>query len=100
MTDESGIDVYLSLDVGKGDHHATAVNRAGKKVLDKPLPNSEPRLRELFDRRCHVVAGPMPDGVSGRDGFAVGACGQSMAGWPAAPVIWSQMAKRMVISAR
>ncbi len=50
MSDETGIDVYLGLDVGKGDHHATAVNRAGKKVFDKPLPNSEPKLRELFDR--------------------------------------------------
>ncbi|WP_024755205.1 IS110 family transposase, partial [Streptomyces exfoliatus] len=50
MTDEMGIDVYLGLDVGKGDHHATAVNRAGKKVFDKPLPNSEPKLRELFDK--------------------------------------------------
>lgn len=50
MADETGIDVYLGLDVGKGDHHATAVNRAGKKVFDKPLPNSEPKLRELFDK--------------------------------------------------
>ncbi|CQR59427.1 Mobile element protein (plasmid) [Streptomyces leeuwenhoekii] len=50
MTDESGIGVYLGLDVGKGEHHAAAVNRAGKKVFDKPLPNSEPRLRELFDK--------------------------------------------------
>ncbi|MFD3762569.1 transposase, partial [Streptomyces sp. NPDC058622] len=50
MTDETGIDVYLGLDVGKGDHHATAVNPAGKKVFDKPLPNSEPKLRELFDK--------------------------------------------------
>ena len=50
MTDETRIDVYLGLDVGKGDHHATAVNRAGKKVFDKPLPNSEPKLRELFGK--------------------------------------------------
>jgi hypothetical protein len=49
VTDESGVGVYLGLDVGKGGHHAAAVNRAGKKVFDKPLPNSEPRLRELFD---------------------------------------------------
>ncbi|MEV6683533.1 IS110 family transposase [Streptomyces erythrochromogenes] len=50
MTDGTAIDVYLGLDVGKGDHYATAVNRAGKKVFDKPLPNSEPRLRELFEK--------------------------------------------------
>ncbi|GAA1070184.1 hypothetical protein GCM10009647_092580 [Streptomyces sanglieri] len=31
-------------------------------------------------------------------GFRAGA--QTSAGWPAAPVIWSQIAKRMVISVR
>ncbi|MEV6841654.1 IS110 family transposase, partial [Streptomyces sp. NPDC051133] len=46
MSDDTGIDVHLGLDVGKGEPHATAVNRAGKKVLDKPLPNSDPKLRE------------------------------------------------------
>ncbi|WP_033329086.1 IS110 family transposase [Streptomyces yerevanensis] len=50
MSDETGIDVHLGLDVGKGDHHAAAVNQAGKKVFGKPLPNSEPKLRELFDK--------------------------------------------------
>ncbi|MET9324719.1 transposase, partial [Streptomyces sp. NPDC003038] len=47
MTEETDIGVYLGLDVGKGEHHATAVSPAGKKVFDKPLPNSEPKLREL-----------------------------------------------------
>ncbi|MER6687163.1 IS110 family transposase, partial [Streptomyces olivaceoviridis] len=50
MTDETDIGVYLGLDVGKGEHHAAAVNHAGKKVFDKPLPNSEPELRALFDK--------------------------------------------------
>jgi hypothetical protein len=45
MADETGVGVYLGLDVGKGEHHATAVNLAGKKVFDKPLPNNEPKLR-------------------------------------------------------
>lgn len=30
--------------------HGTVLTPAGKKVLDKPLPNSEPRLRELFEK--------------------------------------------------
>lgn len=50
MADETHVGVYLGLDVGKGEHHATAVNLAGKKVFDKPLPNNEPKLRELFDK--------------------------------------------------
>ncbi|MFI7503939.1 IS110 family transposase [Streptomyces sp. NPDC049687] len=50
MIDTSDIDVYLGLDVGKGEHHATAITSAGKKALDKRLPNSEPKLREVFTK--------------------------------------------------
>ncbi|WP_351235348.1 IS110 family transposase [Streptomyces sp. NPDC002133] len=50
MNDADEIDVYLGLDVGKGEHHGTALTPAGKKVFDRPLPNSEPRLRELFEK--------------------------------------------------
>ncbi|MEU2720214.1 IS110 family transposase [Streptomyces smyrnaeus] len=50
MIDTSDIGVFLGLDVGKGEHHATAVTPAGKKAFDKRLPNSEPKLRELFDK--------------------------------------------------
>ncbi|QIY66510.1 IS110 family transposase [Streptomyces sp. RPA4-2] len=50
MHHESEIDVYLGLDVGKGEHHGTAITPAGKRVFDKPLPNSETRLRELFTK--------------------------------------------------
>jgi hypothetical protein len=38
------------LDVGKGEHHATAVTAGGKKAFDKRLPNSEPKLREVFGK--------------------------------------------------
>ena len=48
MIDIGGVDVFLGLDVGKGEHHATALTPAGKKVLDKRMPNSEPKLREVF----------------------------------------------------
>ncbi|MCW1100265.1 IS110 family transposase [Streptomyces sp. RS2] len=50
MIDISDIDVFLGLDVGKGEHHATAVTAVGKKALDKRLPNSEPKLREVFTK--------------------------------------------------
>jgi transposase len=42
--------VFVGLDVGKGEHHAVGLDRAGKRLFDGPLPNSEPRLLELFDR--------------------------------------------------
>ena len=50
MYDTSGIGVFLGLDVGKGEHHGHGLTPAGKKVFDKRLPNSEPRLREVFDK--------------------------------------------------
>ncbi|MFD0068636.1 IS110 family transposase [Streptomyces sp. NPDC056690] len=48
MHGTSEIDVYLGLHVGKGEHHGTTLTPTGKKAFDKPLPNKEPRLRELF----------------------------------------------------
>lgn len=46
----SAIAVYLALDVAKADHHGVALRPDGSTVFDKPLPNSEPKLRELFGR--------------------------------------------------
>ncbi|MEX5635470.1 IS110 family transposase [Parafrankia sp. FMc2] len=40
--------VFCGLDVGKETHHATALNPAGKKIHDRPLPNDEPALRQVF----------------------------------------------------
>jgi hypothetical protein len=50
VNDDGGINVYLGLDVGKGEHHATALTPVGKRVLDKRLPNTEPKLREVFTK--------------------------------------------------
>jgi hypothetical protein len=50
VIDISDIGVYLGLDVGKGEHHATGLRPDGKRVVDKPLPNSEPKLRAMLDR--------------------------------------------------
>ncbi|ATY13528.1 IS110 family transposase [Amycolatopsis sp. AA4] len=46
----SGIRVFLGLDVGKGEHHAVGLDPDGKRLHDAPLPNSEPKLRALFDK--------------------------------------------------
>jgi transposase len=50
VIDVSDIGAFLGLDVGKGEHHATAVTPAGKNAFDKRLPNSEPKLREVFGK--------------------------------------------------
>src|SRR4051812_29685311 len=46
----STVSVFLGLDVGKDAHHAVALDPAGKRLHDGPLPNSEPKLRALFDK--------------------------------------------------
>ncbi|WP_432071030.1 RRQRL motif-containing zinc-binding protein [Streptomyces sp. AA1529] len=50
MIDVSDIAVFLGLDVGKGEHHATAVTPAWKEAFDRRLHNSEPKLREVFGK--------------------------------------------------
>lgn len=44
----SEIDIWVGLDVGKGDHHACALDRDGKRLFDKPLPQDEMKLREVL----------------------------------------------------
>ncbi|GAA2344134.1 IS110 family transposase [Streptomyces kunmingensis] len=48
--DFTSIDVFCALDVGKLEHHGTALLRDGRATVDKPLPNGEPALRQLFTR--------------------------------------------------
>ncbi|WP_112469966.1 IS110 family transposase [Streptomyces triticisoli] len=50
MIDTSDIGVFLGLDVGKGEHHACGLRPDGKSVVDKPLPNSEPKLRAMLQK--------------------------------------------------
>ncbi|KPC86339.1 transposase, partial [Streptomyces sp. NRRL F-6602] len=50
MHDSDEIGVFLGLDVGKTNHHGHGLTPAGKKVFDKQLPNTEPKLREVFDK--------------------------------------------------
>ncbi|WP_116206789.1 IS110 family transposase [Amycolatopsis circi] len=42
--------VFLGLDVGKGEHHAVGLDPSGKRLHDAPLPNTEPKLRAMFDK--------------------------------------------------
>lgn len=47
---DHGYAVYLGLDVGKSEHHATALAVDGKRLHDKPLPQDEGKLRALFEQ--------------------------------------------------
>ncbi|WP_413450582.1 IS110 family transposase [Georgenia phoenicis] len=42
------IEVFVGLDVGKSEHHAVALDRTGKVLFDKPLPNDEGKLRAIL----------------------------------------------------
>ncbi|MEC5148817.1 IS110 family transposase [Cryobacterium sp. GrIS_2_6] len=42
------VDVFIGVDVGKGEHHAAALDRSGKQLFDKALPNEEAKLRSLI----------------------------------------------------
>ena len=41
-------EVFIGLDVGKAEHHCVALNLAGDRLVDRPLPNDEAALRGLF----------------------------------------------------
>jgi len=45
---EVGYAVFCGLDVGKGTHHAVALDPDGKRLHDAALPQDEQRLRQLF----------------------------------------------------
>ena len=44
------VDVFVGVDVGKGEHHAVALNKAGKVVFDKALPNDEAKMRAVLQK--------------------------------------------------
>jgi len=42
--------VFCGLDVGKSEHHACALDAAGKRLHDKALPNDEEALAAVYRR--------------------------------------------------
>lgn len=42
------VDVFVGVDVGKSQHHAVALDRNGKRLYNKALPNDEAKLRALI----------------------------------------------------
>ena len=48
VVDTSGIAVWCGLDVSKEEHHACALAADGRRLFDKPLPQDESGLREVF----------------------------------------------------
>ena len=42
------VDIFIGVDVGKSNHHAVAIDRTGKKLLDRALPQNEAKLRAII----------------------------------------------------
>lgn len=54
--------VFVGVDVGKGAHHAVALDRKGKRLLDSALPNDEAKLRALIrELKSHGQILPVVD---------------------------------------
>lgn len=47
-SDYESVQVFIAVDAGKDKHHAVAVNRSGKRLFDRALPNDENKLRSLI----------------------------------------------------
>ncbi|SRO62387.1 ISSfl2 ORF [Shigella flexneri] len=61
-SDYESVQVFIGVDVGKDTHHAVAINRSGKRLFDKALPNDENKLtsyhRCVTCRRCPLRRSP------------------------------------------
>ena len=77
------VDVFVGVDVGKGEHHAVALNRAGKVLFDKALPNDEGKMRAVLQKLKHsgtvlvivdqpATIGALPIAVAQAEGVLVG----------------------------
>lgn len=52
------VDVWIGLDVGKQDHHATALAPTGERLFKRGVPNDERALAGLLERAAeHGRAG-------------------------------------------
>lgn len=47
--DPSTIEVFVGIDMAKGDHYAQAVTRTGVEVFDRPVANDEHAINALID---------------------------------------------------
>lgn len=83
-----GYGVFLGLDVGKGDHHTVGLAPDGKRLHDAPLPNTEVRLRQLFDKLARhgrvvvVVVVDQPASIGALPVAVARACGHQVAYLP------------------
>jgi len=77
------VDVFVGVDVGKGEHHVVTLNRTGKVLFDKALPNDEGKMRTLLQKLKQsgtvlvivdrpATIGALPIAVAQAEGVLVG----------------------------
>jgi transposase len=59
-TEVGRIETWVGLDVGKADHHATAVSAEGEQLFERSIGNDESAIEQLLERagklgRCAPV---------------------------------------------
>lgn len=78
--------MFLGLDVGKGAHHAVGLDTSGKRLHDAPLPNTEPKLRAVFDKLAQhgplLVVVDQPATIGALPVAVARACGHQVAYLP------------------
>jgi len=83
---DSGYDVFCGIDVGKTGHHAVGLDATGKRLLDKPLPNDETQLREIFGRLAAsgqlLIVVDQPNTIGALPVAVARACGHHIAYLP------------------
>ena len=75
--------IFIGVDVGKSNHRAVVIDRNGKKLLDRALPQDEAKLRAIVkavagkdavllvvDQRSTI--GALPVAVAQAEGLMVG----------------------------
>ena len=83
IKDHELVDVFIGVDVGKSNHHAVALDRTGKKLLDRALPQDEEKLRAIIrsvagEGRVLLIVdqpatiGALPVAVAQSEGIMVG----------------------------
>src|SRR3954468_7785726 len=82
----STVSVFLGLDVGKDNHHAVGLDPDGKRLHDGPLPNTEPKLKALFDKLAQhgplLVVVDQPATIGALPVAVARACGHQVAYLP------------------
>jgi transposase len=78
--------VFLGLDVGKCEHHATGLSPDGRRLYDGPLPNTEARLRSVFGALARhgelLVVVDQPASIGALPVAVARACGHQVAYLP------------------